>query len=116
MFFDSPALKDITPEANIVSWPQLETDEPVTVYLFLPVAQFETLAKTPTDAFGSVVVVVVLNRGVSTIAHPVEPPPPPPLPPLPLCPNNDIDMRARQTTTNAVLIKQFFILPPPPEK
>ena len=114
MFFDSPALKDITPEANVVSDPQLETDEPVTVYLFFPLEQFVTLAKTPTDEFASLVVVVVLNLGVSTIAHPEPPvdPPPPPLPPLPRWPNKDSDINARQTNTDAVLIKQFLILPP----
>ena len=109
---DSPALNDIRADANTVSWPQLETVEPVMVYLFFPDEQFVTLTKTPTPAPASVVVTVVLNLGVSTIAHPVDPPPPPPLPPLPLCANNDIDMRARHTNTNVTLIKQFFILPP----
>ena len=107
---DSLALKDIRADANTVSLPQLETVEPVIVYLFFPDEQFVTLTKTPTPAPASVVVVVVLNLGVSTIAHPVDPPPP--LPPLPRWANNDIDMSARHTNTKATLIKQFFILPP----
>jgi hypothetical protein len=108
-FLPSSAPKDITPVANTVSVPQLDTCDPVMVYLFFDVEQFVTLTKRPTPALGSRDDVGVLNLGVSTIAHPIDPPP---LPPLPLCANKDSDMSARQTTTNISLIKQFFILPP----
>jgi len=94
--------------ANTHSWPQLEAAEPVTVYLFFPVEQLVTLSKTPTDEFGSAVVVGVLNRGVSTIAQPVDPPPPPP--PL-RCANNGKATSTIQTNPNAGLNKRFFIGP-----
>jgi hypothetical protein len=97
------------PVANTHSWPQLETAEPVTVYLFFPVEQFVTLSKTPTDEFGSAVVVGVLKRGVSTIAQPVDPPPPPG---LPRCANNGRATNTMQTNPNVGLTKHFFIGPP----
>lgn len=97
--------------AKTVSWPQLETAEPVTVYFFFPVAQFVTLSKTPTDELAAVVVVVVLKRGVSTSAQPEPVDPPPPPPPL-RCANNGSATNTKQTNTNVGLTKQFFMLPP----
>ena len=63
-------------EATIVSSPQLETCEMVTVYLTLPLEQLVTLLKTPTFIPGEAV--VVLSVGVVTTAQPDVLPPPPP--------------------------------------
>jgi len=107
----SPPLNEITEEAMIVSSPQLDTAEMVTVYLPLPVEQFVTRLKMPMLS-PPAVAVDVLKSGVVIRAHPVElPPPPPPLPPLPRCANKGRASNARQTNTNVGLIK-FFMLPP----
>ena len=75
----SPPLNAITDEPMIVSSPQLDTADTVTVYLPLPDEQLVMRLKTPTLVPGDAV--VVLSTGVATTAHAVEPPPPPP-PPL----------------------------------
>jgi hypothetical protein len=107
-------LKVITDEAMIVSSPQLETADTVTVYLPFPDEQLVMRLKTPTlvpcDA------VVVLSTGVATTAHAVEPPPPPvpppPPPPLPRWPNSGIDTSATNTNRNTDLITNFLINTP----
>ena len=104
----SPPLKLITDDAMIVSSPQLETADTVTVYLPLPDEQFVIRLKTPTLVPGDAV--VVLKIGVATTAHAVEPPPPPP-PPL-RWPNSGIDTNATNTNTNTNLITNFLINTP----
>ena len=90
-------------EAIIVSSPQLETAETVTVYLALPLEQLVILLKTPTLIPGEAV--DVLNCGVVTTAQPVEPPPL--LPPVgfPFCADNGIDRNAKQTTAKTTRFK-----------
>ena len=84
----------------IVSLPQLETAETVTVYLCLPVEQLVTLPKTPTLSPGEDI--LVLNVGAVTTAHaelPVEPPPP-----FPFCADIGSDTSARQTNARTLLV------------
>jgi hypothetical protein len=107
----SPPAKFITDEPTIVSSPQLDTADTVTVYLPLPDEQLVIRLKIPTVVPGDAV--AVLNTGVATTAHPVEPPPPPPpLPPLPRCPNSGIATSATNAKTNTHLVTHFFIYNP----
>jgi hypothetical protein len=80
-----PPLNDITDEASIVSSPQLETAEIVTVYRALPLEQFVTLLKMPMLS-PPAIAVDVLSVGGEINAQPVEPPLPPVLPPPPPLP------------------------------
>jgi hypothetical protein len=86
----------------IVSSPQLETAETVTVYRCLPLAQLPILPKTPTFSPGDAV--TVLSDGVATTAQP-EPPLVPPPPGLPFCAAIGIDNRVKQTSVNTPFIK-----------
>jgi len=82
-------------EAIIVSSPQLDTADTVTVYLTFPVEQLVILLKTPTLIPGAAV--GVLNCGVVAIAQALEPPPPPAVG-FPFCADNGIDRSVKQTT------------------
>jgi hypothetical protein len=84
----------------IVSAPQLDTAEMVTVYLCFPLAQLPTLPKTPT--FSPADAVRVLSVGVATTAQP-EPPPPPAG--LPFCAANGMDDRVKQTSARTPFMK-----------
>src|SRR5687767_7431019 len=95
-------------EATIVSMLQLDIEETVTVYLFLPPAQLVTLPNTPTFIPGDAV--VVLTVGVVTTAQPpVLPPVLPPPPPLPFWPTSGTETKTKQTNSKAPFIKWLRI-------
>src|SRR5258705_13212464 len=88
-------------EAIIVSLPQLETAETVTVYLCFPPEQLVTLPKTPTLIPRCEV--TVLNVGVATLAQPVVAPPP-----FDFCADIGIDNIATQA--NAITLAKTFLI------
>jgi hypothetical protein len=106
-----PPVNDITDDASIVSSPQLETAEMVTVYRAFPLEQFVTLLKIPMLS-PPAIAVDVLTVGGEMMAQPVEPPPPPPPPGLLRCAHNGRASNTIQTNTNMGLVKCFFIGPP----
>jgi len=95
-------------EAIIVSSPQLETADTVTVYLAFPEEQLVILLKTPTLIPGAAV--DVLNCGVVAIAQALEPPLPPPVG-FALCADSGIDKSVEQTTAKTTRFIEILIIP-----
>jgi hypothetical protein len=93
--FASPPLKLMIDDAIIVSSPQLDTADTVTVYLAFPVEQLVILLKTPTLIPGAAV--GVLNWGVVAIAQPLAVPPLPPVG-FPFCADSGADRSVKKTT------------------
>src|SRR5215213_5144958 len=89
-------------DATIVSVWQLDMEETVTVYLFLPPAQLVILPKTPTLIPGEAV--AVLTVGFVTSAQPIAPPPPPPG--LLLWANKGTETKVKQARAKTILIKR----------
>jgi hypothetical protein len=94
-------------EAIIVSSPQLETADTVTVYLAFPEEQLVILLKTPTLIPGAAV--DVLNCGVVAIAQALEPPLPPPVG-FALCADSGIDKSVEQTTAKTTRFIEILII------
>ncbi|MGH9956189.1 MAG: hypothetical protein ACREBC_03540 [Pyrinomonadaceae bacterium] len=103
----SPPLKVTTEDETTVSSEQLDIDETLTVYLFLPPAQLPIRPKTPTFMPGEAD--SVLNVGVVTTA---QPPVDPPRPGLPFWANKGTDTKIKQTSAKALLIKRLGIFSP----
>lgn len=95
----------------MVSSPQLETAEIVTVYRALPEEQFVILLKMPTSPPGAAV--ALLRVGVTTLAQAEEVVPPPPPPGFPFCANEEKDRSATHIIAISVLIKYVLIIPQP---
>jgi hypothetical protein len=76
-------------------------EETVTVYLFLPLAQFFILPNTPTLIPGDAV--AVLTVGVVTSAQPPAPPPPG----LPFWADNGAQTKVKQASAKTISIKRL---------